>query len=52
MSLYKDYADEHQLSDMNYENQDDIDRIDDSDHKKRIRRLLEKRLEKAFKRRI
>lgn len=46
MGLYKDYADGHQLSDMNYENQDDIDRIDDSEHQKRIRRLLEKQLEK------
>jgi len=40
MSLHKDYDDNQSFSDFNYE--DDLDKLS---HKKRVRRMLEDRLE-------
>ncbi|KTD21555.1 hypothetical protein [Legionella londiniensis] len=45
MGLYNEYE-EYQSSDLNYENNEDIEHFDESEHKKRIRRLLEEKLER------
>ena len=46
MSLHKDY-DDQSFSEVNYEEEfDRIEEIDEGDHKKRVRRMLEDRLER------
>ncbi len=47
MSLHKDYDDSQSFSDFKIEEDiDGVERIEDLDHKKQVRRMLEERLER------
>lgn len=47
MGLHKDYDEGQTLSELNYEDKvDNLEELDESEHKKRVRRMLEERLER------
>lgn len=46
MGLHEDYDDRHDCSDLNLDEKEGYDQVDTPEHKRRMRRMIEDRLER------